>query len=641
MAIDKETNQLAGVGGFNAESSDNSITIEDAGKDTKDFKVNWDEMPLVTEEENGKARAFDKVILDHSLQNSAQFGMWADEETAMGGIVSEDSQYTPRVGQMLTWQDEDGEYKLSRYSYDTNFKLPIKTQWAYSVYDDVHDTVCCLSFGEPTGTLEGNFCVATRHVRGTWKVVQSNTYERWFQLCYGNGTIVALSGNRSQEIMVSVDGGFNWELYTLPADTYWKRVRYHGGRFYFINDNTYHETEDFQNYTSHSVYGARILDLTWKNDNIILLYKKPTGTDSAYEIYIDDTADGGSEKKISSITAGYWANLINSFVYVCNDIYTLFSAFGLVGTDPEDGLKKYSIRSINLTTGQTKGEDGGQGINLFKGVQDIVAVQNKDNTDTGYLYIFGQKFSGDSPIYKETFDGNSFPFATKVSANITSNVSVHGCIVRDNYIFAMKGASLNYGWADSGYNEDKAWILDADTLEETEINFSPWEQIPLIKEESEGIVGVENKKTYNVGVEKPYLKFKDKTLSANASDRITEYENYRLTRGDYVIWCVSARADIVDNTTKIYAEEQCTTELGVITKHDYNPNNPTDTEVSIDGNTYVYEFHDSKIPESLATTAAVIQLNQTKLGWWEGTEQEYSDLPADQKDIPGILYIIT
>lgn len=640
MAIDKETNK-AGGGDVEIISSDNSINVETTPDGERDLKVNLKNLPLVTEEENGIARAFDKVILDHSLQNSAQFGMRADEETAMGGIEAEDPQYTPKVGQMLTWQNEVGEYKLSRYSYDTTFKLPIKTQWAYSVYDDVHDTVCCLSFGQPTGSLEGDFCVATRNVRGTWKVVQSNPYERWFQLCYGNGTIVALSGNRSQEIMVSVDGGFNWELYTLPADTYWKRARYHNGKFYFINDNTYHETEDFQNYTSHSVYGARILDLTWKNDNIILLYKKPTGADSAYEIYIDDTADGGSEKKVPGISAGYWANLINSFVYVCSDIYTLFSAFGLVGTDPYDGLKKYSIHSVNLTTSQTRDEDGGQGINLFKGVQDIVAVQDKDDPDKGYLYIFGQEFNHNAPIYKETFDVNSFPFATTVYADITSNVSVHGCIVRDNYIFAVKGASLNGGWADSGYNEDETRILDADTMEETEINFSPWEQIPLIKEEAEGIVGVGNKKTYNVGVGKPYLQFKDKTLSANASDRIIEYENYRLTRGDSVIWCVSAREDIVDNTTKVYEDEQCTTELGVITNHNYNPNNPTDTEVSIDGNTYVYEFHDSKIPESLATTAAVIQLNQSKLGWWKGTAQEYSDLPADQKNIDGILYIIT
>lgn len=614
MAIDKETNKTAGVGGFNAESSDNSITIEDAGKGTKDFKVNWDEMPLVTEDENGKARAFDKVILDHSLQNSAQFGMRADEDTAMDHIVSEDSQYTPRIGQMLTWQDDGGEYKLSRYSYDTNFKLPIKTQWAYSVYDDVHDTICCLSFGESENILEGDFCVATRHVRGNWKVVEENTYEKWFQLCYGNGTIVALSGNRSQEIMVSVDGGFNWELYTLPADTFWKRARYHNGKFYFINDNAYYETEDFQNFTSHSVYGARILDLTWKNDNIILLYKKATGADSANEIYIDDTADGGSEKKITQILGGYESDLVNSFVYVCNDIYTFFSAFGLSGIDPYDGLKKYFMESVNITTGQGRGGVGGQGVNLYKGVQDIVAVQDKDNPDKGTIYVFGEKFlNSDTPIYKETFDVNTFPDATTVSATIKSDVSTHGCIVRNDYIFLMKGASQYGGWADSGYNEDKTWILDAGTLKETKINFSPWEQIPLIKEEAEGIVGVEDKKTYNVSVEKPFLQFKNKTLSANASDRTTEYSNYRLTRGEVEIWCIAERNDIVDNTTKVYSDEDCTDEIGVITNHNYNINNPNDTEVLIDGETLVFTFIDSKIPVFLATTAAIIEALKKKV----------------------------
>lgn len=615
MAIDKETNKAVGGGGdVEIISSDNSINVETTPDGEKDLKVNLENLPLVTEEENGIARAFDKVILDHSLQNSAQFGMKADEETAMDDITDEDSQYEPRLGQMLTWQNEDGEYKLSRYSYDTNFKLPIKTQWAYSVYDDVHDTVCCLSFGEPTGALQGDFTVATRHVRGTWKVVESANFERWFQLCYGNGTIVALSGNRSKEIMVSVDGGFNWELYTLPGETYWTRVRYHGGRFYFINDNAYYETEDFQNYTSQNVYGARILDLTWKNDNIILLYKKATGADSANEIYIDDTADGGGEKKISQISAGYFANLINSFVYVCANIYTFFSGFGLSGTDPNDGLKKYGLVSVNITTGQVRGGLSGQGINLFKGVQDIVAVQDENNPDKGTLYIFGEKLNIlDTPIYKAIYDVNTFPGATTVYATINSDVSTHGCIVRNDYIFLMKGASQNGGWADSGYNEDKAWILSADTLEETNINFSPWEQIPLIKEEAEGIVGVEDKETYNVGVENPYLQFKNKTLSANASDRITEYSNYRLTRGEVEIWCVAERNDIVDNTTKVYADEDCTDEIGIITNHNYNINNPNDTEVLIDGETLVFTFIDSKIPVFLATTAAIIDALKKKV----------------------------
>lgn len=30
----------------------------------------------------------------------------------------------------------------------------------------------------------------------------------------------------------------------------------------------------------------------------------------------------------------------------------------------------------------------------------------------------------------------------------------------------------------------------------------------------------------------------------------------------------------------------------------------------------------------------------SKLGYWEGTQQEYNDLPADQKDIPNVLYVI-
>ena len=125
------------------------------------------------------------------------------------------------------------------------------------------------------------------------------------------------------------------------------------------------------------------------------------------------------------------------------------------------------------------------------------------------------------------------------------------------------------------------------------------------------------------------------------SDRITEYANYMLQNSNGVCWCMVDVADMVNNTTKVYSDEECTTEIGVVTNHSYNPNNPLDVEVNIGGTTEVYVIDQTKIPQSLSTTAAVIQLNQSKLGWWKGTSQEYSDLPADQKGIDGILYIIT
>lgn len=175
-----------------------------------------------------------------------------------------------------------------------------------------------------------------------------------------------------------------------------------------------------------------------------------------------------------------------------------------------------------------------------------------------------------------------------------------------------------------------------------------WEEIPVLDDKADGLLCAINGEFNECEVENPYLKYANGNLSVNHSDRFTEYANYRLieaTTADdaNVLWCVPDLSAIVDNSTYVYDDEECTHTVGIITNHSYNPNNPNDVEVQIDGALYTYVFQTSKMPVSLATTKALIDAmagipaNPLNNGG-EMTQLAYDNMgPHD----PNTIYIIT
>lgn len=594
-------------GGIDIDSPDGSIDVKREGERVEISINEAYKYDLVTEEENGIARAFDKKVLDHSLHNVVPFGEHSDEDSAVQELTSVDSMYAPRIGQMLDWRDENGDYHLSRYSYETDFRLPVGSQWSSVVYDDVHDTICALSFGvDGEHPKEGSFLVATRKVRGVWKTFESGATETWFQLVYGNGIIVAMSGNESKEFAVSRDGGFTWEFGVLPTKQYYIRVRFIDGKFYFICPQGYYASRDMTEFESF-VNVTKLLDITERDGGLVYF----TGETSGTIYYIDETPIGGDSKMFSGFRP------YDAFYYVGNGVYFVYSDFGMYRDDPGHTPSKISnIAFLDYDVTPADGNLANTSIAMqtFTPLEEVIL---KKEDDLVRLYAISAKIASSASFVREfIFQPSTKRYSWLDNADyFYYNYATHACIVRGQYLFAVVGASRN-GGNNSATESRETSIWTYRTLERTTIDFNPWEEIPLIPEEAEGLVCVDNKKVYEVNVGE-FLKFKDKALSTIHSDRYTEYLNYPLTivrEGvEYKVWCPVALEDIVDGSTLVYEDEECTYSIGTIMSHDYNPNNPTDVEVSIGGNTLVFTFHTSKIPESLATTKAIIDaVNELK-----------------------------
>lgn len=605
MAIDKETNKLAGVGGFCAESSDNSITIEDAGKDTKDFKVNWDEMPLVTEDENGKARAFDKLVNDHSLHNVAYMRNGATAEDNETALTDTDSMYTPKTGQMLNWIDGQGKQHISRYvKMESFYPLPKSLPWSNSTYDEVHGTFIVLSMSDEAGTPNGNLTVAVRTFYNKWQLIETGHWnESWKYIAAGGGYVVALSGNRSQEFAVSSDGGYTWDLMTLPDDLYWTKVKYMSGRFYFFSRTA---TVGYTNYWGKVVYTSDF--------NSFVTVR--TGDASGFTVDICRNEAGEEVEIVQKTGNAYYLKNANAEI-----LLVTLSADSCVLTDLQvvgDYAIVYSGEGGNIHSYHKVIRISG----VWGNYPSIIYTKTDISEWNTYLL---REYKGELAIFNVKCYTNPIgtyaPIITVIKFSAPYS-TIKQIMLPNFYYGIMRGftlcgkyaliASGNFAFDTAARNGDEAQLIDLDEFEFVN-PFEYWEELPQIPEDSKGLLCCDNKVVGNATVEEPYLKYKNKTVSANASDRTTEYSNYRLTRGEVEIWCVAERNDIVDNTTKVYSDEDCTDEIGIITNHNYNINNPNDTEVLIDGETLVFTFIDSKTPVFLATTAAIIEALKKKV----------------------------
>lgn len=148
-----------------------------------------------------------------------------------------------------------------------------------------------------------------------------------------------------------------------------------------------------------------------------------------------------------------------------------------------------------------------------------------------------------------------------------------------------------------------------------------WEEIPILSPNTRGLLQATSKGFEELKVGNPYLLIgkndeDEAALLANASDRCEEYLNHRLYmryEGElFECWCVADWANIVDGTTLVYNDEECTDPVGVIQDHNYNPNNPYDTEILAYGETFVFTWDTKNYPEALATTYAVIEAAKKK-----------------------------
>lgn len=597
--LDNPSSQGGGGGDAEIISSDNSISIETTPNGEKDLKVNLENLPLVTEEKNGIARSFDKLVNDHSLHNVAYMRNGETAEDNETALTDTDSMYTPKIGQMLNWIDAQGKQHISRYVKMEAFNpLPKNLPWSNSTYDEVHGTFIVLSLSDEFGEANGNLTVAVRSFYNKWQLIETGHWnETWKYIAAGGGHVVALSGNRSREFAVSNDGGYTWELMTLPDDLYWTKVKYMNGKFYFFSIS---QTVSYVNYWGKVVSTSDFTTFTEERTG--------DGTQYTIDMYINEIGDV-CELLWKTGNNYYLKNALSETLLATytNDVYRI-TDLDVVGDcaiafDSQGGPQAGYTCMIRIS------DIWDVSPNVLSATVQMRAWKTAMLRDTAEgLMIFKISKSTDSlTLYAPTYTVEMFDSPYTVQTITPNTPTWNYDVPRWGAIFG-KYALITTGNFANGYRTlsgERAALLDLEALEWVE-PFEYWEELPQIPEDSKGLLCCENKVVENATVEEPYLKYKNKTISANASDRTTEYANYRLTRGDDEIWCIAERNNIIDNTTNVYSDEDCTDAIGVITAHNYNINNPTDTEVSIGGNTYVYEFHDSKIPQSLATTKALI-----------------------------------
>lgn len=561
-------------------------------KDADGIHLSFD---LVTETRNGIARAFDKKLLDHSFANTANMVEVTSAQEASYFLNENDEQYEAENGQIIGWQDQNGKKHLSRYTKIGGWDLPRTACWGKGVFDEKHGTLVVIQRRSSTSDDRGPFNVAVRNLYGNWRYVEGNIsgdQEIWEWLEYGNGYVVALSGNRSMEVAVSEDGGYTFEKRILPGDLYWRKIRYNErlSSFFIIARNAVYYTYDFLDYylltddDTYSYYDCvfdydtAMFCILARNDSNVYLLRGTNHTleqSPAYTITQNVSVTQMSEHAGKCILFN-GDSVQNQPELLFEDIWTTPSLYAQINT-----------------SGGTK-------------VSDIFIYE-----ENGTVYY-------DTMSYNTSYYSSAVTkYSWAVSFVKTVNLNNYGVMSR---VFRFKDRLFIYGgdWNNHPSSSSFAVAFELTTL--NKINDEAyWEELPQIPEDTRGLIGIEDKEVYEVGVQSPYLELKERTLKANASDRYTDYANYRLERvtptETYVVWCNVELSNMVDGSTKVYEDESCTTEVGIVKQHNYNPNNPNDVEITIDGTDYVYAYIDSKTPVSLATTKAVVD-GLTNMATW-------------------------
>ena len=599
-------------------SSDDGTVEVTRENDNYDLSIN-----LVTEEKDGLARSFDKKIHDHSFANTAYMGSATKAADAIEThVLSEDSQYNPEYGQILGWQDENGKLRLSRMAVPS-WGLPIDSWWIDGCYDSVHGTLCIATSGDPSDNgYDGDFCIAVRRFDTGWKVVRVVNHEKWNSVCYGNGLIVITTGNSSNEFMWSSDGGYTWTSSSSLGSGHWKRARYNetNGYFYFIASERIIRTQDLQNFSTYftAPAGAEICDITWTDDN-----------DPCYLYYMS----GESYFRINSQVIWHTSNFrAEKCIYKNGYLVTWYDGAVFIDRDHPNDNTRFQTVWYTMQTG-----GGFEGVEVFatSGGVDVFIASTA-------MYSNYQRAVRKVQVVGDSVVGNN----TATFGDEDSATHLLTCDYEGETCFYLFGGTSFMPL--TPYGAEKSQWGNLIKYDLSELPPQAWEEIPVLDDKADGLLCAINGEFNECEVENPYLKYANGNLSVNHSDRFTEYANYRLieaTTADdaNVLWCVPDLSAIVDNSTYVYDDEECNHTVGIITNHSYNPNNPNDVEVQIDGALYTYVFQTSKMPVSLATTKALIDAmagipaNPLNNGG-EMTQLAYDNMgPHD----PNTIYIIT
>lgn len=544
-------------------SEDGSIIVTETA-DNVDLSV---DIPIVTEEVDGLENHTDKELRDHSYTNIAMRGAFTDVDAAIKSLQSIDSQYKPQHGQAIQFTDTDGKVHLFRYfGYYNIERNGSGREWVASAYDEKNGKWCILKY-----TKVGDLTVATSKTDASLWTVKENilgSRERWFSLTSGDGKLVALSGNASQEYAVSEDGGESWRLYSNIESGYWRRIVFGMGKWWFAHEKGLYTTTDFSTFEDLT---SRVS--SFKTTDMIVGRNCTYFLDSDKKVYVYDE----DEKTLSAPTTLSTENQINQVVSLEDGDVVAFGS--------NSGIKTgvaYSSRVMKW--------DGSGWTTLY---------QNSATTLCGMM--ISQDLSHVVEIHHTKLV--LVDLSTKKSTDIDlpesvtnfSNFSVNG-----NEILVVNGQHTE---GDSG-SGNFAFLIDMLT---GKILNSEWSEIPILSSNKNTLLASNDGEFANVNLN-GHLTYseKSKTLSTENSDRYEEYENYRLTDGEASLF-VTTELSAIAIGDAVYSDEQCTTQIGTVENVHHNPNNPNDVVVKTNEDSEVYRFVGKQL-DSLASSQAVANL---------------------------------
>lgn len=583
--IADEKNGQAGGGKTTADnfsSQDGSVVIVQDGE-VIDLSV-----PVVTEERDGLETSLDKRLADHSYNNIMILEQtFETPEEASAFLCSKDPQYYPVAGQMMQYSDRNGNLHLVRFngSYIID-RTGRKSSWGDIVFDKRNN--CYLLFEKVTASsLRFARCYNSPY----WTINNhSASYKYWRFIGTNNIGSIVMTGNDSNVMALTIDGGNTFtEMPTMRSGYHW------------------------------SIKEAR-------------KYLQP------YETFIDVVTKSYS---FSSNTTSW----IDQYIFDANGN---FLGQQNLQTIPSTRTMAGGIRIAKLCDAEFVRNDNGSYsfYVIFQDLQNNRYLTDLENrvlrVDGGYKVTYTD--NGELLVYPNEADRagamNSYRISTDFEI-LETYPNCHSLVYTDKGIVEIRHDSIKVDGVDveipvplgnmmltsgawngknnvmviTGTHEDidnkgnYGFLIDLD--KKRIINNEKWEEIPVIPDGIEGLISVKGNKIYEAKFGDK-LRYENGSLNVDYSDKCEEYKNFRMTaygnKEHFELWSISARQYLLEGQL-VYSDESCTEVAGTITRIG-SLNNPNDVYVRLSGATQdeLYLFHESKVPNTIATTKALMEL---------------------------------
>lgn len=603
------------------------INKEETKKEVS-FSVEIDE---VTEEHNGLAKPNDKKVLDTTIFDADTFrsGNYDTAQDAWNtAIAPKDTigKYRHINGTELAWRDKDGKTRKSRYIEVPRISkgLNILRNWNNIEWIPEWNKFF-ISAQTYDGTNRGYLGYAFSENGQDWIMNQYDVVEMWGRSCFGNGKLVVASWFKTEQI--AVFDGEAWQTINLQgiSNNFIWCAKYINEQFVFITSS---ENAD-NGITSVNATRTNKIVLYDKDLNHIETWDIFSGSfyykEDFPQIYHDITYRDGFYYLANYGTDGVVLKSDNIQNFKINVSYS-YGSMSYEFTAPNTTIIRtaspqqyFTLTDDGEIIGGTTGNFASDGnkitiIHSDDTLTESVVPYEGDTAPYGYTQVVKcneEYFFADSNGYiyisqdGETWESLFFDVVYNNFGNM---------VTKDGLIYILSGANQNRYANGSNPRQmsDICYIFDP---VKRKLNSDYWQDMPVLSVPTDGILASVNNEFKTAELD-AYLRYRDNTLGAVVREEPTEYKAYRIVMDDgRVFWCPTPFANIIVNSSRVFADEELTQQIGNITDKDFNPNNPQQVEFynSAEGTLEIGNFEPAKIPIALASIATLLNFGDLTL----------------------------